>query len=117
MGIGILSSNSGVSSIKFTGSPIASRFVTTDANQKLITLTSKDGKVLQANSVTISAGTSDLYFSVRSTDENIASYVWTNDPVFFCAADESVTISGLSISHIKFSNNSGAQYFIQALTY
>ena len=74
------------SSVKYTGSPIASRFATTAGNQQLITLTDKEGKTVQTNSLTITAGTADLYISVIGLNENVATYVWTNESVYFVEA-------------------------------
>lgn len=105
----------GFSSIKYTGVPVVNRFLTTQSNQELVTLLSKDNKIISSSSITIEAGNSDLYFSIKDKGVDINNYDWEDDPVYFCAADTSVTISGISISYIKFSNNSGAQYFIQAL--
>ena len=115
--IGTLSSSNSVSSIKFTGSAIASPFVTTTSNQQIVTLTGKGGNVLRANAVTISAGSADLYVSLSKFNENLASYVWTNDPVFYIPAETSMSFNGLEVSHIRFSNASGAQYLIQAFTF
>jgi len=115
--IGTLSSSNSFSSIKFTGSAIASPFVTTTSNQQIVTLTGKGGNILRANAVTITAGTADLYVSLSKYNENLASYAWTNDPVFYIPAETSMSFNGLEVSHIRFSNNSGAQYLIQAFTF
>ena len=117
MSIGSLLSSGNFSSLKHTGSVISSPFVTTTQNQQMITLTDKAGNTMRANSVTITAGTSDLYVSFSGLNVNIGTYSWTNDPVFYIPAETSMSFNGLSISHIKFSNASGAQYLIQAFTY
>ena len=117
MSIGSLLSSNSFSTLKHTGSTIASPFVTTTQNQQLVTLTDEAGAIMRANAVTITAGSSDLYVSFLGKNDNIATYNWINDPVFYIPANTSMSFNGLSITHIKFSNASGVQYLIQAFTY
>lgn len=117
MAIGTLSSSQAFSSMKHTGSVIASPFVTTTTNQQRIDLVAKDGKPMKANAVTITAGTADLYVSFTSLKSEPSSYSWIDEPVYYIPAEGSVSFNGLEIAHIKFSNASGAQYLIQAFGY
>ena len=118
--IGTLTSNKGWSSIKFTGSPIASRFINTSSDQELVKFLDKTGeKIIPCNSITIEADSADLYFSVWrfSKGEDPDNFDFTDEPVFYVPAGESVNISGLGIGAIKFANASGTGYFIQGLSY
>lgn len=126
MAIGTLSSNSGWSSVKFNGTPVTDRFIATTENQEFVPLVSYSDatKLASLNSITITADDSDLYFSVLRKDSPKSrlvsegeSFDFTDEPVFFVEAEDSITLSGLGISGIKFSNNSGARYFIQGMAF
>jgi len=118
MAIGTITSNSIYSSLKYTGTTITNKFSTTSVNQELVLFEDKDGKVLNCNSVTISAGASDLYFTVlRDRNIDLDNHNFTDEPVLFVEANTSLTISGVSISGIKFANDSGVEYFITGTSY
>lgn len=121
MSIGMLTSGNSWSSVKYTGSPIATRLLTTIENQELVQFLDNGGKPISCNSVTVEAGAVDLYFSVwvfnNKNKDNVDNVDFTNEAVFYCKAGTTINISGLSIGAIKFANNLGAEYFIQALSY
>lgn len=118
MSVGIKTANRGWSSIKYDGSPITSRFVATTENQQMIQFLSKNNKQISCNSVTIEADDVDLYFTiwVENSKQDPNTYDYTDSPVYHCPAGKTISINGLGIGAIKFANNLGANYFIQALS-
>jgi len=120
--IGELTSNGAYSSYKNTGSPVTSIFSTTTVNQELV-LFEKEGSVegnrnlLNCNAVTIIADAADLCFSVCSNRKIAETHSYVGDPVFICKSGQSVSLNGLNICAIKFENNSGAKYSIQAFSW
>lgn len=116
MAIGELTSSYGYSSLKYTGGVIGSRFSTTTVNQQLVNFLTSEGNTAFCNAVTIEAGASDLYFALMTSNMK-TSASFTDAPVYFVPAGETMSVSGLSIKGIKFANNLGAQYYIQGIGY
>ena len=122
----VFTSNGIFSTIKYTGSPIVSKFKTTTENQELVLFRPKDStvdnpKILRCNSVTIEASTADLAFvlireSLSSKDVDLTTFDFTDEPVIYVDAETSKTISGTGIIGVKFANNLGAEYSISALS-
>jgi len=123
MANGQIASNGTYSSLKYTGSAIASRFSATTVNQELIIFKDKtDNDNVTCNSINVTAGTQDLFFSILPSKANIAptelsEFDFTDSFVFFVEAESSITVSGVSMGGVKFSNTSGAQYYITGLSY
>lgn len=103
------------SSLKYTGSAITNRFSTTTQNQELVRFYKPNGTdITTCNTITVEADTVDLYFSVVPQNVQLS---FTNEPVYFVRAGEVITVSGISMTGIKFSNALGAKYYIQGLGY
>jgi|LGVF01.2.fsa_nt_gb hypothetical protein len=121
MANGNLTSNGGYSSLKYTGSAITDRFNVTTANQELVIFKDRlDDKQLNLNSIVVSADDSDLYFSLlpkKSQEILPGDYNFTDSFVYFVEAGASITLSGLAVSGVKFSNALGARYFIMGMSF
>lgn len=119
MADGKLSSNGGYSSLKYTGSAITDRFSTTTVNQELVIFKDRlDEKQLNLNSIVITADDTDLYFSLLPDKSHFeGEYNFTDSFVYFVEAGANITLSGLAISGIKFSNSLGARYFIMGMSF
>lgn len=122
MSQGQLTSRGDYSSLKYNGSPFDSEFILTTENQQLVKLEKEDStpenpKLHNCNSVSISAGSEDLYFSVLTDRNQIDTFDFTGSPVYVCKANDTITLSGLPICAIKFSNGIGSEYLVQAFTY
>ena len=124
--IGTLTSSGIYSNTKHTGSAITDRFSLTTENQELLLFRPKDStvdvpKVLTCNTTTIEANDSDLYITpVRASlikGQDIETYDFTDEPVIYIEAGTSKNISGVAIVGIKFSNDLGASYSVNALSY
>lgn len=114
MSIGNLTSSYGFSTKVYTGSTISDRFTATASNQQRIDFLTKGGAEAHLNSFTIEADSADLYFSIITPGMK-SNYDFSNDPVFFVPANEKMSFSGLDVIGIKFSNATGARYFIQGM--
>ena len=97
----------------YNGAPIADRFTATESNQQIVLFLDKEGNMAHLNSMTIEADGTDLYFSIVTEGALKAGYDFTGDPVLCCKAGETFFIGGLKVNGIKFSNNTGARYYIQ----
>ena len=122
MSIGELTSQAPFSTLKYTGAPITATLSTTQTNQELIILeaegsTIENVKVANLNSLTLTAGSADLHFSVLTRERDIESHVFIGDPVFVCDAGTTINLSGLNIVALKFANNSGAEYLLQGFSW
>lgn len=121
MSIGMLTSGQPYSTLKYTGAEITDRFSETTTNQELLKFQDKEGNDLTLNTITIEADTVDLYFTIwvkpKKSTKTIETHDFIDDAVYICPAGESRNISGLGAGGIKFSNDSGARYFIQGMSY
>lgn len=106
-------SNSTFSTLKYNGSPVVDRFTGTTQNQQLVLFTDINGNALQLNSITVEADNSDLYFTIVN---DLTNTNYTNMPVMYCPNGDTVTIVGIPMRGVKFSNATGARYFIQGST-
>ena len=117
MGIGNLIASSAWSSKVFTGSVIADRFTATTSNQQTVLFLDKDGKQSHLNSFMIEADASDLYFTPIRNIGNPSTFNYVGEPVFVCKSGETLSVGGFECIGVKFSNASGARYFIQGTRY
>lgn len=101
------------STLKYTGSAITNRFSTTTGNQEKVIFLDEAGTNLACQSLTIEAGAADLYFVPIESGVDHSTQNFNNDPVYFVAAGEKISISGISIIGLQFANALGAQYFVQ----
>ena len=124
MSIGNLSSTYTYSNLKYDGNVPASRFTQTTSDNQLIAFAKKDdpAKLVQLNSLTLTADATGIYFCVLrydSPDNGLVSeaeaYDFTDEPVLYADAGESITLSGLGICAIKIVGLSGTSYAIQGM--
>jgi hypothetical protein len=120
--------NTDWSSVKWTGSTIADKFTATTKAQEVILFERENNRILTCNTLTVSADTTDLYFTiikgnvfldgdslVRKLDGSL--YDFTDSPTFTVPADEARSFNGLKATGIRFANGIGARYNIGAIGY
>jgi hypothetical protein len=106
------------STLKYDGAPVLDRFYETLVDQELIMFLTKDDKNLNANSTTIEADATDIYFViVRSSVDNPTTEDYTDEPVICCKAGETLIIAGVQVRGIKLSNDLGAKLYINGSKY
>lgn len=116
MSIGTLTSAYVVSTIKYTGSPIVSKLTATTVNQQKVLFQRAGQGTARCNAFTIQAGEQELYFTVINAEMfKNENYDYTNEPVIVCPANQSISVSGVEAYGIKFSNASGANYYVMGV--
>ena len=118
MSIGTLSSNQTWSSIKYDGTEPTTKFTATTTDQELILFESKEDptKLRVCNSVVLASNADPLYFSLL-LDYMKEDHDFTDDPVYVLDAEDTITLNAIAIKGIKFSNATGAEYYIAGFGY
>lgn len=123
MAIGVLTSNEQFGTLIYDGVTVpTSRFYTTIVDAELIKFTQLDDNPIKCNSITVSAGSSDVYFVVwenasAKVVEIPDGYDFTGHPIYFVGADSTINVSGLAMGALKVLGLTGIELQIQAVGY
>ncbi len=111
--LGEINSASVFSTLKYNGNEVTDRFMTTTANQELVSF-KDDGEYIRCNSLAIEAHIdNDIYFTiVHGGIKDPETHDFTGEPVLFCEAGQAMSIDGIEIKGIKLSNNLAAKLMV-----
>jgi len=117
--------NNDWSSLKWNNQAITDKFSSTTKDKEIILFERENNKILTCSTITITADSTDLCFTIvkgnvymdglvlRNLDGT--EYSFTDNPIFSVKKGETMSINGLNATGIRFTNGISTRYFIEGI--